>query len=197
MTAYFGANQTGDEEEDPWSFLDAAPAIPAPLPLTDTEIDEETASVHSAPPSTAPNKELAPPQCKPLISTQKDLLEDLCVLCEAIRVYPRNKDLLKETGILDQYLVKREHQTTYKGASVYLCPHPKCQTPTLLGSETKCDVQSFTLQTSGIGLWHALIAKRRFSGTVRVGKPMWTADIRVCLLILWIYRTRPNMLKPF
>ena len=35
MMAYFGANQTGDEEEDPWSFLDAAPAIPAPLPLTE------------------------------------------------------------------------------------------------------------------------------------------------------------------
>ena len=130
MTAYFRANQTGDEEEDPWSFLDAAPAIPAPLPLTDTKTDEETVSVDSAPASTAPSKESAPPKCKPLIYTQKDLLEDLCLLHEAIRVYPRDKDFLKETGIPEQYLVKWEHQTTYKGASVYLCPHPKCQTLT-------------------------------------------------------------------
>ena len=36
----------------------------------------------------------------------------------------------RKTGIPDQYLVKQEHQTTYKGASVYLCPHLKCQTPT-------------------------------------------------------------------
>ena len=61
MTAYFGVNQTGDEEEDPWSFLDAVLAIPAPLPLTDTETDEDTASVHSAPASTAPTKKSAPP----------------------------------------------------------------------------------------------------------------------------------------
>ena len=111
-------------------ILDAAPTIPAPLPLTDTETDEETISVHSAPASTAPSKELAPVKCKPLISTQKDLLEDLCALHEAIRVYPQDKDFLKETGIPKQYLVKWEHQTTYKGASFYLCPHPKCQTPT-------------------------------------------------------------------
>ena len=130
MTAYFGANQTGDDEEDSWSFLDAAPAIPAPLPLTDAEMDEETVSVRSAPASTAPTTESAVTKHKPLISTQKDLLEDLCAPREAIQVYPRDKDLLKETGIPEQYLVKREHQTTYKGASVYLCPHPKCQTPT-------------------------------------------------------------------
>ena len=128
--AYFGTNQTGDEEDDPWSFLDAAPTIPAPLPLTDTETDEETVSVRSAPASTAPSKESAPVKCKPLISTQKDLLEDLCTLHEAICVYPQDKDFLKETGIPEQYLVKQEHQTTYKVASVYLCPHPKCQTPT-------------------------------------------------------------------
>ena len=88
MTAYFGANQTGDEEDDPWSFLDVTPTIPAPLPLTDTETDEETISVRSAPASTAPSKESAPVKCKPLISTQKDLLEDLCTLREAIHVYP-------------------------------------------------------------------------------------------------------------
>ena len=88
MTVYFGANQTSDEEEDPWSFLDVVPAIPAPLPLTETESDEEMASVHSAPATTAPTKESAPPKCKPLVSTQKDLLEDLCALHETIHVYP-------------------------------------------------------------------------------------------------------------
>ena len=36
LTTYFGANHTGDQD-DVWDFIDAAPPIPRPLPLTDTE----------------------------------------------------------------------------------------------------------------------------------------------------------------
>ena len=47
MTAYFGANYTR-EEDDPWDFVDAAPKIPCPLPLTDTDTEEgDTKSISS------------------------------------------------------------------------------------------------------------------------------------------------------
>ena len=47
MTAYFGANHTG-EEDDPWDFVNAAPEIPHPLPLTDTDTEEgDTKSISS------------------------------------------------------------------------------------------------------------------------------------------------------
>ena len=44
-------------------------------------------------------------------------------------MYPASEGSLKETGIPPEFQVKREHQTTHAGGSVYLCPHPKCQTP--------------------------------------------------------------------
>ena len=126
LTAYFGANHSGNEEDDPWDFLDAAPTIPPPLPLTETESEDEKASVKSAP--VAPTTKVKVPR-KPKISQQKDLLDDLCSLKEAICMYPVSEDSLKETGIPPEFQVKREHQTTHAGGSVYLCPHPKCQTP--------------------------------------------------------------------
>ena len=50
MTAYFGTAQKQDgEDDDPWDFLDAAPKIPDPLPLTDTETEDEASSVQSTP----------------------------------------------------------------------------------------------------------------------------------------------------
>ena len=66
---------------------------------------------------------------KPRIAQQKNLLEDLCELKSAIRMYPSNKDSLKETGIPHDLLVKREHRTSHAGTSMYLCHHPKCQDP--------------------------------------------------------------------
>ena len=126
LAAYFGANHSGNEEDDPWDFLDAAPAIPPPLPLTETESEDEKASVKSAP--VAPTTKVKAPR-KPKVSQQKDLLDDLCGVKAAIRMYPTSAGSLKETGIPPEFQVKREHQTTYAGGSVYLCPHPKCQTP--------------------------------------------------------------------
>ena len=125
FAAYFGANHSGNEEDDPWDFLDAAPAIPPPLPLTETESEDEKASVKSAP--VAPTTKVKAPR-KPKVSQQKDLLDDLCGVKVAICMYPTSAGSLKETGIPPEFQVKREHQTTYAGGSVYLCPHPKCQT---------------------------------------------------------------------
>ena len=128
MTAFSGTNHKGTDEDDPQDFLDAAPIIPPPLPLTEIETEEEAASVKSAPAST-----IALPtggaKCKARITQQKDLLEDLCDLKDAIRMYPSSKETLKETVIPDNLLVKREHQTSHAGASMYLCCHPKCQDP--------------------------------------------------------------------
>ena len=123
--AYFGANHQGDSEDDPWDFLDAAPAIPPPLPLTETDSDEDKMSVKSAP--AAPAKGAA--KRKPRVSQQKDLLNDVCGLKKAIRMYPSEEGTLKETGVPPELQVKREHQTTHAGGSVYLCPHDKCQVP--------------------------------------------------------------------
>ena len=130
MTAYFGTAQKDDGEDDPWDFLDAAPAIPEPLPLTETDTDEEVASVQSAPAASASTQPKGAAKRKPQVSLQKDLLPDLCGPKKAIRMYPSSKNTLKETGIPTNLQVKREQRTTGKGGSVYLCRHEKCQTPT-------------------------------------------------------------------
>ena len=91
MTTYFGANHTR-EEDDPWDFVDAAPEIPCPLPLTDTDTEEgdtkSVSSVQSAPLllESLMVKELSPvgqgakskgaSHHKPTLVTKKDELED-------------------------------------------------------------------------------------------------------------------------
>ena len=98
LVTFFRANHKGDETDDPWDFLDVAPTIPPLLPLTETETEDETMSVKSAPaPSSAPKVSV---KCKPAaISQTKDLLNDLCTLQEAIQMYPADKDSIKETRI--------------------------------------------------------------------------------------------------
>ena len=95
MTAYFGSMSKVDEEDDPWGFLDAALAIPDPLPLTDTEEDDDHQSTKSAPVGAAGSKEV---KSRPVVPTKKDLLPDLCSLLKAIWVYPLSKKLLNEMG---------------------------------------------------------------------------------------------------
>ena len=126
LVAFFGANHKGSEEDDPWDFLNAAPKIPPPLPLTETECDEEKASVKSAPVASSAKE---PVKWKLKISQQKDLLPDVCELKQVIQMYPADKDSLPSTGIPTELQVKREHQTTHTSASVYLCLHEKCQVP--------------------------------------------------------------------
>ena len=131
MTAYFGTAQKEDGEDDPWDFLDAAPAIPKPLPLTKTDTEDDAASVKLAPAATAPaTKPTGAAKRKPKVSLQKDLLEDLCSPKEAVRIYPSSADTLKETGIPVNLQVKQKQRTTGKGGLVYLCLHEKCQMPT-------------------------------------------------------------------
>ena len=141
MTAYFGANHTGTDN-DPWDFIDAAPKIPDPLPLTDTNTEDETASVQSAPAATS---SFTPPTTgdpvgmgtkakvvtkggrKPVVPQFKDELKDICSTTEAIRMYPADEGSLNITGVPAELQVERESKTSLSGASIYLCKHPKCQ----------------------------------------------------------------------
>ena len=136
LTAYFGANHTGDEE-DPWDFLDAAPEIPPPLPVTDTDSDDDnkasltsTTTTRSAPPAPVSSAKIrvgAKAKGRSKVIMQKDHLDDLCVAERAIRIYPSNKDTLSETGIPEHLLAAREQVTTAKGGSMYLCRHELCK----------------------------------------------------------------------
>ena len=141
LTAYFGANHTGTDD-DPWDFIDAAPKIPDPLPLTDTDTEDETASVQSAPAATsslilptagepvgtgAKAKVSTKGGRKPVVPQFKDELKDICSTTEAIRMYPADEDSLNITGVPAELQVERESKTSLSGASIYLCKHPKCQ----------------------------------------------------------------------
>ena len=132
MTVYFGTAQKkqDDEDDDPWDFLDAAPAIPEPLPLVETDTEDDASSTKSAPAASVAPKPTGAAKRKPQVSLQKDLLPDLCSPKEAIRMYPAKENTVNETGIPVNLQVKCEQRTTGKGGSVYLCLHDKCQTPT-------------------------------------------------------------------
>ena len=126
LTTYFSTNPQEGEDEDPWNFIDGAPAIPPPLPLTDTDSEDETHSIQSAPPDST---QVVHPNRKLIAPTHMDLLPDLCLPKEAICVYPQDEDSINETGIPPELLVKWEQCTTSSGASMYVCVHEKCQSP--------------------------------------------------------------------
>ena len=71
LAAYFRANHSGNKEDDPWNFLDTAPTIPSPLPLTDTESEDEKILVKSAP--VVPTTKVKAPR-KPQVSQQRTYL---------------------------------------------------------------------------------------------------------------------------
>ena len=150
LTAYFGANHTG-KEDDLWDFIDATPEIPHPLPLTDTETEDEdkAGSTISAPANIPASgalvgvgaKAKGASQRKPTIPTKKDDMSDVCELSKAIRMYPASEETVKETGVPINLQVHREQATTHAGALVYLCRHELCsatayfaQNPSLLYS---------------------------------------------------------------
>ena len=126
LTTYFRTNPQAGEHQDPWNFIDGAPAIPPPLPLTDTDTEDEARSIQSAPPASTP---VVRPKRKLIAPTRLDLFQDICLPRDAIRVYPWDEDSINETGVPPELLVKREQRTTHSGASMYVCVHKKCQSP--------------------------------------------------------------------
>ena len=120
LTMFF---RTGEDEEDPFNFLDGAPLIKRPLPLTSESSDDdedEAASTTSKPSTFTTTAAPRAPRVK------KQSFEDLCDLTEAIIMLPQEKSL-HETGIPENMLPARDkvHHTP-KGGSLYLCRHPKC-----------------------------------------------------------------------
>ena len=107
------------------------------MPLTDTDSDDERASTTSiGTTQSAPTVSSVPlgkgakaKRPRPKVSVQKDHLDDLCDINQAIRVYPQSEGTLKETGIPEHLLVQRELVTTGKGSSLYLCRHELCLYP--------------------------------------------------------------------
>ena len=135
LTVYFRANHSGDEEE-PWDILDVAPEIPPPLPVTDTNSEDDKTSVASI--ATTQSAPVVPTSSVQVgigaktkghlkVAVQKDRLDDLCTADKAIHIYPKNKDTMSKTGIPEHLLAPREQITTGKGGSVYLCCHELCQ----------------------------------------------------------------------
>ena len=115
LTMFFG---TSEADEDPFNFLDGAPLIKQPLPLTSESSDDE--EVPASQPTTSTSTTSRVPWVK------KQTFEDLCDLNEAIIMLPQEKSL-HETGIPADMLPSRDkvHHTA-KGGSLYLCKHPKC-----------------------------------------------------------------------
>ena len=122
LTMFFG---TGEDEEDPFNFLDGAPLIKQPLPLTSESSDDEEEGASTAAPavpkpstSTAPSAPRAP-------RVKKQKFEDLCDLTEVIIMLPQEKSL-HETGIPENMLPVRDKvHRTHSGGSLYICKHPK------------------------------------------------------------------------
>ena len=119
LTMFFG---TGEADEDPFNFLDGAPLIKQPLPLTSESSDDEEIPASQPSTSQASTSTTAPraPRVK------KQMFEDLCNLNEAIIMLPEEKSL-HETGIPEGMLPSRDkvHRTA-RGGSLYICKHPKC-----------------------------------------------------------------------
>ena len=128
LTAFFGANHKGDEE-DSWDFIDPAPEIPRPLPLTKTDSEDEKKKVE-----TPASKPIGSVWHKPSLPVKKDELPNLCDPQKAICMYPATKGTLNETGIPADLQVSREQAMTHAGGSVYLCRHKVCQQTPFMGS---------------------------------------------------------------
>ena len=146
LVTFFGKGT----DQDPFEFLDAAPAIKKPLDLVDTDSDEEetstadsttsspavagpsagTSTKTSAVPATAAKGFKLPP--KP---TWPDLRSSID---EAEGFIPRSADQLHHTGIPEGVICKRSGTQTSRGASLYICPLPDCGSTPYVGDLPGC-----------------------------------------------------------
>ena len=146
LVTFFGKGT----DQDPFEFLDAAPAIKKPLDLVDTDSDEEetstadsttsspavagpstsTSAKTSAVPATAAKGFKLPP--KP---TWPDLHSSID---EAEGFIPRSANLLHHTGIPEGVTCKRSGTQTSRGASLYICPLPECGSTPYVGDLPGC-----------------------------------------------------------
>ena len=134
LVTFFGKGT----DVDPFSFIDAAPVIKRPLDLTDTESESEeggndaasTSAGTTAPVEPSPSTS-APPVKKPIKIRQKASYQDKCVdVQEAIGFIPEHAGSLHNTGIPDQFAVRRVGKNEH-GTSIFSCPHQECSNPPL------------------------------------------------------------------
>ena len=143
LVTFFGKG-TG---EDPFSFIDGAPVIKRPLDLTDTESESETGddaaststtATTSAEPSASTSVTSEAPAKKPIKIKQKPSYPDKCAdVQESIGFLPENPGTLHNTGIPEQFAVRRVGKNEH-GTSIYSCPHPECSDPPYTGDIAGC-----------------------------------------------------------
>ena len=134
---------------DPFSFLDAAPIIKRPLDLTDTESESEeggddmastrTSPRHAPTASAEPSPSTStPPMKKPIKIRLKATYQDKCAdVQEAIGFLPENPGSLHNTGIPDQFSMRRVGKNDC-GTSIYACPYPDCSDLPYTGDISGC-----------------------------------------------------------
>ena len=143
LVTFFGKGT----DVDPFSFIDAAPVIKRPLDLTDTESESEagddaastsTTTTTTVEPSTSTGATSEAPAKKPVKIKQKASYSDKCVdVQEAVGFLPENSGTLHNTGIPEQFAVRRVGKNEH-GTSIYSCPHPECSDPPYTGDISGC-----------------------------------------------------------
>ena len=146
LVAFFGKGT----DQDPFEFLDAAPAIKKPLDLVDTDSDEEETSTTD---STTSSPAVAGPSASTSAKTPavpataakgfklppKPTWPDLhSSIDEAEGFVPRSADQLHYTGIPEGVTCKRSGTQTSRGASLYICPLPDCGSTPYVGDLPGC-----------------------------------------------------------
>ena len=143
LVTFFGKGT----DVDPFSFIDGAPVIKRPLDLTDTESESEagddaastsTTATTTAEPSASTCVTSEAPVKKVVKIKQKASYPDKCAdVQDAIGFLPENSGTLHNTGIPEQFAVRRVGKNEH-GTSIYSCPHPECSDPPYTGDIAGC-----------------------------------------------------------
>ena len=118
--------------EHVWEYVDPKSKIARPLDLGETESEDEDTS-EDPQPSTSQKSAKAPakvPATKPPpVRAPKVVREDLCPdITKTIQIIPLSEETIHYTGIPAHLKAPRHSKTaSSSGASLYLCPHPKCE----------------------------------------------------------------------
>ena len=130
IKTFFGSPE---DDQHVWDFVDPKSKIAKPLELDDTESEDEaedttkpsSSKASTSKRSTAQSKKSQPPpeQIKVKKVQRVDIADDIT---ETVRIIPFDEDSLALTGIPAHLKAPRQHKTSSSGASLYYCPHPKC-----------------------------------------------------------------------
>ena len=130
IKTFFGSPE---DDQHVWDFVDPKSKIAKPLELYDMESEDKAEDVtkpssskaSTSKRSSARSKKSQPPpeQIKVKKVQRVDVADDIT---ETVRIIPFDEDSLALTGIPAHLKAPRQHKTSSSGASLYYCPHPKC-----------------------------------------------------------------------